>query len=44
MEKLKERGTDVTIRWLYTEDDEDIQEAGENYAEMVDVNFLVEAK
>lgn len=44
MQKLKDSGTEVTIRWLYMEDDEDIQEAGENYAEMVDVNFLVEPK
>jgi hypothetical protein len=44
MQKLKESGTEVTIRWVYEEDDEDIQEAGENYAQMVEVNFVVEAK
>ncbi len=44
MQKLKESGTDVTIRWLYAEDDEDIQEAGENYGDMVAVNFVVEPK
>jgi hypothetical protein len=44
MQKLKESGADVTIQWLYDEDDEDIKEAGENYAEMVEVNFLIEPR
>ncbi|MBC7124936.1 MAG: DUF1987 family protein, partial [Bacteroidales bacterium] len=30
---------DVLVRWYYPEDDEDMQEAGEEYADIVDVPF-----
>ncbi|MBC7862800.1 MAG: DUF1987 domain-containing protein [Bacteroidia bacterium] len=44
MQKLKEGGTEVIIRWIFEEDDEDIQEAGENYSQMVDVKFIIEPR
>lgn len=39
LEQLKEEGHDVLVRWYYPEDDEDMQEAGEEYADIVDVPF-----
>lgn len=39
LEELKDSGNDVLIRWHYPDDDEDMQEAGEDYAEMVDIEF-----
>jgi hypothetical protein len=39
LEEMHENGNDVKIKWFYPEDDEDMQEAGEEYAEIVDVPF-----
>lgn len=39
LEQMHEDGRDVLIRWYYPEDDEDMQEAGEEYADIVDVPF-----
>lgn len=39
LEELHEKGYDVLVRWHYPEDDEDMAEAGEEYAEIVDVPF-----
>ncbi len=39
LEELYESGKDVTVVWHYPEDDEDMQEAGEEYADIVDVPF-----
>jgi hypothetical protein len=39
MEELAGDGHDVLIRWHYPTDDEDMQEAGEDYSEMVEVKF-----
>jgi len=39
LEELHEAGNKVLIKWFYPEDDEDMQEAGEEYAEIVDVPF-----
>ena len=38
-EEMRENGLDVLIKWYYPEDDEDMQEAGEEYADIVDVAF-----
>lgn len=38
-EEMKENGKDVVIHWYYMEDDEDMQEAGEGYEELVEVPF-----
>ena len=39
LEQIHEDGNEVLIRWFYPEDDEDMQEAGEEYADIVDVPF-----
>lgn len=39
MESLKEAGKDVSIHWYSHDDDEDMQEAGEEFAELVEVPF-----
>jgi hypothetical protein len=39
LEEMNEKGNDVLIRWHYPEDDEDMAEAGEEYADIVDVPF-----
>lgn len=39
LEEIHEAGNDVVIRWHYPEDDEDMEEAGEEYADIVDVPF-----
>lgn len=39
LEKIREKGKDVLIRWHSMTYDEDMQEAGEEYAEMVDLDF-----
>jgi hypothetical protein len=39
LEQMHEEGKDMLIRWYYPEDDEDMQEAGEEYADIVDVPF-----
>lgn len=39
LEQMHESGNDILIRWYYPEDDEDMQEAGEEYADIVDVPF-----
>lgn len=38
-EEMYEDGKDVLIRWYFPEDDEDMEEAGEEYSEMVEVPF-----
>jgi len=39
LEDLKKDGSDVVIRWFYPDDDEDMQETGEEYSEIVEVPF-----
>ncbi|MBN1988458.1 MAG: DUF1987 domain-containing protein [Bacteroidales bacterium] len=39
LEQMHEDGKDVVVKWFYPEDDEDMQEAGEEYADIVDVPF-----
>jgi len=43
LEEFQESGKDVKIKWLFAEDDEDMEEAGEEYAEIVDVPFEYES-
>ncbi|MFC2112193.1 DUF1987 domain-containing protein [Bacteroidota bacterium] len=38
-EDMIEEGHKVLVRWHYDDDDEDMQDAGEEYADMVDVPF-----
>ena len=39
LEEMIENGHKVRVRWYYISDDEDMEEAGEEYSEMVDVPF-----
>ena len=39
LEEMHEAGKDVLVRWHYPEDDEDMEEAGEEYSDIVDVPF-----
>lgn len=39
LEEMHEKGNNILIRWHYPEDDEDMAEAGEEYADIVDVPF-----
>ena len=39
LEEMIENGHKASVRWHFAEYDEDMQEAGEEYAEMVDVPF-----
>jgi len=39
LEEIHEAGNDVLIRWHFPEEDEDMEEAGEEYADIVDVPF-----
>jgi hypothetical protein len=39
LEEINENDNEVLVNWYYPEDDEDMEEAGEEYAEIVDVPF-----
>jgi hypothetical protein len=39
LEEIHEAGHEVLVRWHFPEDDEDMEEAGEEYADIVDVPF-----
>lgn len=39
LEDLHNTGKDVLVKWHYPDDDEDMKEAGEEYADIVDVPF-----
>jgi hypothetical protein len=39
LEDLKNDGHDVLVRWHYPDDDEDMLDAGTEYADIVDVDF-----
>ncbi|WP_258104831.1 DUF1987 domain-containing protein [Marinoscillum sp. MHG1-6] len=37
--KMQDSDKDLTINWCYEEDDEDMMEAGEDYADLLDLDF-----
>ena len=39
LEDMCDDGEDVLVKWHYPDDDEDMEEAGEEYADIVDVPF-----
>ena len=39
LEDMYDNGKDVLVRWHYPDDDEDMEEAGEEYADIVEVPF-----
>ncbi len=41
LEKAQAHGYDVQINWFYEEDDEDMQESGEDFQEIIDVPIVM---
>jgi len=39
LEEVHEENESITVEWHYREDDEDMEEAGEEYADIVEVPF-----
>ena len=39
VEEMVENGADITVKWHFHEDDEDMEEAGEEYEDMIEVPF-----
>jgi len=39
LEEMCDAGKEILVRWHYPDDDEDMQEAGEEYADIVEVPF-----
>jgi hypothetical protein len=39
LEEIFENGYSVRVSWYYAEDDEDMKESGEEYAELVEIPF-----
>ena len=39
LEEMFEGGKEIMVKWYYPDDDEDMEEAGEEYADIVDVPF-----
>jgi hypothetical protein len=39
LEAVAENGSQVRVKWYYPEDDEDMKEAGDEYADIVDLEF-----
>ncbi|WKK80485.1 DUF1987 domain-containing protein [Marivirga arenosa] len=45
LEKIKEAGKDIAIDWYYEEEDEDMEESGEDFKQIIKVPFkMVEIK
>ena len=39
LEEIHEEGNKVLVKWYYRDDDEDMEEAGEEYADIVEIPF-----
>ena len=39
LEDLHKKGKEVLVKWYFPEDDEDMQEAGNEYADIVEIPF-----
>jgi hypothetical protein len=39
LEEINEEGNKVKIRWFYPEDDEDLEEAGDDFSSMLEIEF-----
>jgi hypothetical protein len=39
LEEINEEGNKVLVKWYFDEDDEDMEEAGEEYSEIVEIEF-----
>lgn len=43
LEKIHQSGTELLVKWYYEEEDEDMKEAGEEYRDLIEVPFELEA-
>ena len=43
LEEYQESGKEVKVKWYFAEDDEDMEDAGAEYSEIVDVPFEFES-
>ncbi|MEQ8323515.1 MAG: DUF1987 domain-containing protein [Vicingaceae bacterium] len=43
LEEYQESGKKVVVKWFFAEDDEDMEDAGAEYAEIVDIPFEFES-
>lgn len=41
LESIEEKGHKVLIKWFYPEDDEALKEAGEEFDDLIDLNFTI---
>jgi len=41
LESIKKSGKDISVKWHYEEDDEDMLEAGEDYDAIIDLDFTM---
>ena len=41
LKKLKDKGNNARVIWLYHEEDEEMHEAGEDYASLIEVPFEI---
>jgi len=39
LEKIHSSGNKVFVKWYYDEDDDDMLESGEDYQDLIDINF-----
>jgi len=39
LEEMQEHGKKISVKWYFPEEDEDMEEAGEEYADIVDIPF-----
>lgn len=39
LSKLEEKGVDLVVNWYYEEGDDDMMEAGEDYCDLLDLDF-----
>lgn len=39
LSKIEQSGKNVVINWFYEEDDDDMMEAGEDYSDLLDLDF-----
>ncbi|MEM9895790.1 MAG: DUF1987 domain-containing protein [Bacteroidota bacterium] len=39
LSRIRDTGKEVTINWYYEEDDDDMMEAGEDYSDLLDLDF-----
>jgi hypothetical protein len=39
LEKIKNKGQEVAINWFYEEDDEDMEESGEDFKEIINIQI-----